>query len=406
MPCAEGGVYAAVGGGDAGALGRDQRSVGSVGSGCARWWLGGGFGGGVDPRSPNARDRGHQGFFVGYCLGWGGVVGWGGVAGADGAGVVGAAEVGWGWGGGGFGCHGAGGGGALGIRAGLGLAIGEVLDGDELDVEDEVGLGGSDGGAAVFAIGELPGDEEATLATDLHALEAEVPSLDDAVGTDDELGGCAVDHDGLVVGAHDGLAVGIALGGVVIVGGVKLGAVGGEVAGVLDGVELEGSGVSAGADEGVLEAECESGLDDAADVGDDGGNAEVGDDGVGQGLGCGCGCRGAGLGRGCRLGRGGGLGSGGRGSRVGGGSRFGCGGGFGSGLGNGSLRGCGGGQGEDEEGDANWGHGNDCSSGLDARVYAGVYQAGRRGWERVAGVGGAERKIFLRNFFGSLCGGF
>ncbi len=57
-----------------------------------------------------------------------------------------------------------------------------VGDGEELEVEDEVGLGGDDGRAAGFAVGELVGDEEATLSADVHAFKAGVPAGDDLVG--------------------------------------------------------------------------------------------------------------------------------------------------------------------------------------------------------------------------------
>ena len=72
-----------------------------------------------------------------------------------------------------------------------------------------------------------------------------------------------MNHDGLVVGVHDNFAVGVALGLVVVVGGIEFGAVGGEVAGVFDGVELERQRFLAGADEGVLKAKGEDGLEDA-----------------------------------------------------------------------------------------------------------------------------------------------
>ncbi len=108
------------------------------------------------------------------------------------------------------------------------LFVGHLVAlGDELNVEDELGLGGDDGRAAGFAVGELVGDEETALATDVHAFEAGVPAFDDAV---------------LAVGEGDGLAA--------VDGGVKLGAVG-EIAGVVDGVVLAGLGEGAGADYGV-----------------------------------------------------------------------------------------------------------------------------------------------------------
>jgi len=101
---------------------------------------------------------------------------------------------------------------------------------DELDVKDEFRFWGNDGRAAYFAIGELIRDVEATLAADAHSFEAGIPAGDDAVRT---------------VGKGDGLLVGM------IVGGVELGAVRCEVAGVLDGVPLLRQSEVAGADPGV-----------------------------------------------------------------------------------------------------------------------------------------------------------
>ncbi len=53
---------------------------------------------------------------------------------------------------------------------------------DEFEVEDQVGAWRDDGGASGFAVGELVGDVQASLAADVHALEAGVPAGDDAVG--------------------------------------------------------------------------------------------------------------------------------------------------------------------------------------------------------------------------------
>ena len=87
---------------------------------------------------------------------------------------------------------------------------------DQFYVEDEVRLGGDDGRAAGFAVGQLIGDEQTALASDVHALKTCVPSHDDAV--------CAV-------GEGDRLAARV------IEGGVELGAVG-KPAGIADGVVL------------------------------------------------------------------------------------------------------------------------------------------------------------------------
>jgi len=108
-----------------------------------------------------------------------------------------------------------------------------------------------------FAVGQLVGDEEASFASDVHALEAGVPAWDDAVGTG---------------GKGDGFAAGM------VVGGVELGAVG-EPAGVADGVPLDlgvghrgpqntGLGQRAGTDFSVDVLEGIDGFGDADDLRD------------------------------------------------------------------------------------------------------------------------------------------
>ena len=86
--------------------------------------------------------------------------------------------------------------GLSGVAAGAGAWLGSgLLVGlaDQLDVEDELGLG-RDGRLALAAVGELIGDEETTLAADVHAVEAGVPAGDDLV---------------LAVGDADGLCAGM-----------------------------------------------------------------------------------------------------------------------------------------------------------------------------------------------------
>lgn len=119
-------------------------------------------------------------------------------------------------------------------------SVGEV---DELDVEDQIGLGRDGAFAAIFSVGELVRDVEATLAADAHAGEASVPAGDDAVGTVSE-------GDGFLAG--------------VIEGGVELGAVG-EPTGVLDGVELVRRGEGAGAADDIDIAEGVEGLGSGGD---------------------------------------------------------------------------------------------------------------------------------------------
>ena len=121
-------------------------------------------------------------------------------------------------------------------RCGLGLGLDGlgVGLGDKLDIEDQLGLG-RDGVAACGSVGELIGNEEATLAANAHAVKTGVPAGDDLVAA---------------VGDRDGLAA--------VDGGVELGAVY-EVAGVVDGVPLVRCGKFAGADFGVDIVEGEAG---------------------------------------------------------------------------------------------------------------------------------------------------
>jgi hypothetical protein len=84
---------------------------------------------------------------------------------------------------------------------------------DELDVEDEIRLGRNAGmlgiaaRAAVLAVGQLPGNEEAALATNVHAVEALIESGNEAaeaLGKDDRL---ACEHLHFAVGPHFGFAI-------------------------------------------------------------------------------------------------------------------------------------------------------------------------------------------------------
>ena len=147
---------------------------------------------------------------------------------------------------------------------GIGVGLG-----DELNIEDEVGLGGDGGWAAVFTVGELVGDVEATFAADVHALEAGVPAGDNLARP---------------VGEGDGLAT--------VDGGVELGAVG-EPAGVVDGVVTALLGEGASADDDVDVAEGVERLGCAINFGDVG--RVVGGVGSGgYGLCCCCRCGGGG----------------------------------------------------------------------------------------------------------------
>ncbi|MCW3060610.1 MAG: hypothetical protein JWQ02_2431, partial [Capsulimonas sp.] len=53
-----------------------------------------------------------------------------------------------------------------------------LFDGDELDVEDEGGVGGDDAAGASGAVGEVAGDGELAFAADAHAGDAFVPAGD------------------------------------------------------------------------------------------------------------------------------------------------------------------------------------------------------------------------------------
>jgi len=130
---------------------------------------------------------------------------------------------------------------------------------DQLYIEDKVGLGRNSyvGGLTVpgrllgdvaRAVSELPGDEEAALAANVHAVEALVEARDQAARALCKGQRLRIAQLGLAVGAHLRLAVSAHDGVAVVIGGVELHAVGSAVAGVEDLVHLERSGFSAGAD--------------------------------------------------------------------------------------------------------------------------------------------------------------
>src|SRR5690348_8815034 len=54
-----------------------------------------------------------------------------------------------------------------------------LADFEQLDFEDERGVGRDDAAATVLAVGERGRDDELALAADLHAGDALVPALDD-----------------------------------------------------------------------------------------------------------------------------------------------------------------------------------------------------------------------------------
>ena len=54
----------------------------------------------------------------------------------------------------------------------------DLFDFEELDVEDQLRVGG-DAGKSTLAVGEMRGDADAALTTDGHAGNTDVPALDD-----------------------------------------------------------------------------------------------------------------------------------------------------------------------------------------------------------------------------------
>ncbi len=133
-------------------------------------------------------------------------------------------------------------------EVGGGEDVGHGTDGEELDVEDELGFGGNRS-PALLAVGQLIRDEETPLAADAHAFKASFPAGDDEAAALDELEG---------LGTVDG--------------GIELFAVG-EPAGVVDGVFLGGlsGGSSAGLDFEDAQADLVSGsAGDGRDLGGEG----------------------------------------------------------------------------------------------------------------------------------------
>ena len=149
-------------------------------------------------------------------------------------------------------------------------------------------------GNGAHSVGELPGNEETALATNLHAAKALVEAGNEAPHTLGKGHGLRGTHFGLAVFAEDRFAVFVLLGLTGMVeGGVELDAVGGAVSGVMNLVHFAWLGVGAGADLDVLITQGECALDDATSRGYAGRKLDAGG-GRGRGGGFGCG--------GCRLG--------------------------------------------------------------------------------------------------------
>lgn len=132
-------------------------------------------------------------------------------------------------------------------------------------------------GAAFGAIGQLPGDEQAAPAADLHAGESLVEAGNQAAHALGKGHGLRIALLGLAVVAEHRLAVLVFewLSGVVV-GGVELVPVSGQPASVMNLVHLVGLGLGAGADFEVLVAQGKGCLDDAFHHGHSGRQLDAG----------------------------------------------------------------------------------------------------------------------------------
>jgi hypothetical protein len=167
---------------------------------------------------------------------------------------------------------------------------------NQFDVEDEVGFRRDPGmfgtvvGDGAHSVGELPGDEEAALATNLHAAEALIEAGNEAPHALGKCHGLRFPQFGFAVVAEHWFAVLVLFGlAGMVEGGVELDTVGGAVASVMDLVHFAGLGIGAGSDFDVLIPQGEGCFDDATCRGNAGGQLDAGGGG-GSGLGCGC-CR-------------------------------------------------------------------------------------------------------------------
>lgn len=53
-----------------------------------------------------------------------------------------------------------------------------LIERDQFDVEGELGVSG-DAGLLLFAVGEGRGNDDTTLTTDHHTIDADIPAFDD-----------------------------------------------------------------------------------------------------------------------------------------------------------------------------------------------------------------------------------
>src|SRR5215475_13840311 len=72
-----------------------------------------------------------------------------------------------------------------------------LLDRQQLDVENQRGVGRNDPAGPARSIAELRRDDQRSLAADLHGGDPLVPAGDDALHADGELEGCAAVDGGI-----------------------------------------------------------------------------------------------------------------------------------------------------------------------------------------------------------------
>lgn len=146
---------------------------------------------------------------------------------------------------------------------------------DKLDVENEIGLGWDPRVSGVWsrpparAICQLPGDEQAAFAANLHTFESLIEARNEAAHALRKghwlrlalLRFAVVAHDRLAVLIHNRCAG-------MVVRRIELVPIGGQPTRVVDFVELVGLRHSSGANLVILVAQGESGLDDSLHYGD------------------------------------------------------------------------------------------------------------------------------------------